>query len=49
MFTNPDGVSKKVVPGIRALRWERHYTVGASKTVRAPCSGTLFSAGLRCR
>lgn len=30
MFEEPETVEKKMVPGIRALRWEREYRVGVS-------------------
>jgi hypothetical protein len=33
MFTNSEAVQKKVVPGYRALRWERGYRVGVDKSV----------------
>ena len=48
MFVNTESLQKKIISGHRALRWERGYRIGVSKSVSLycqpvyPCSSILL-------
>jgi len=44
MFQDVESVQKKVVPGYRALRWERGYRVGVEKSASAGPLGDVVNA-----
>jgi hypothetical protein len=39
MFQDPDSMSKKAIPGMRAVRWERGYRVGIKNNDEDTASG----------
>ncbi|KIJ30867.1 hypothetical protein M422DRAFT_176891 [Sphaerobolus stellatus SS14] len=44
MFTDKESVQKKMVPGYRALRWERGYRVGVDKSASGGPLGEVVNA-----
>ena len=39
MFQDPESMSKKAIPGMRAVRWERGYRVGIKNNDEDTASG----------